>query len=998
MAVEKRMVLRQIFDGKLLASLAFFGRDQPVVSRGPGLVGGGATLLLTLFVLCFSAGQSEAAPLFVNEYNGVRDDRYLNGGDDLEDDDGEQASDVFLGRIVGNGGDWFELVVTAEVLDVRGWQILIDDDGGSTLATLTFSQDPLLATLEAGTIVTIAEDLLEDASYDPDAGDWGIQLTAGSAGSGTYISATPFEVSHDDTTFEIRNDSGLLVFGPNGEGVNAPSGVSSREVGALEADPSAGVTATSPDYDDGTSSTFGAANAVGGGETQDFSALRIGLPVGDLDFDGWADCADNCPEAANIDQVDTDQDGFGDACDADQGSPAGPGLPAEGCAVEDPFDPEVLMQVEVFMSQADWNALRLEPRPLNELFPATCPKAPAESPFEFFPADATINGVTITNIGVRKKGFLGSVNSQRPSLKLKFSEFEDDQRLFGLKRLTLNNGNQDPSRIKTCLSYKVFTDAGIPAPRCNFARVQVTHENGTVDLGIYAHVESLKSAFLRRAFGSADGNLYEAAALADLETDSVGFYEIKNNEDTNDTADIWRLADTVTNASSADLLTDLGELLDLDEFLTFWTTEALVGHWDGYAGDRNNNYMYVDPATGLFRFIPWGTDDTFGRGNPFGGNEAVAPLVWWEGRLVWRLYGKPGVAAAYQTRMQSLFDTIWDEAELLAEIDRMEALITPFAGDISDHTAEIRDFVTTREARFLAEFSGGPPSRGNPGDPRPCFGGTDFGSQVECPVCDFEREDEKCQEAIAKAGLGLVKKRMIDMRRCRELLGKGVGLTLADGVTVLTDPEDCGEELRVSQSTTKLAIKSRKKIAAKCTNPIVAKLATCANSVNALITVDGRAGCLLDDHLDRADAMVAYEFGANPPSDRAARKCQSGLARAGLTYATKTMKAVQKCRDSSNAGKDLFLDKEGSRPLVSSAECSREYRAAAEIARGGIKARAKLERSGCDAATLTSLDTCATTLDGMVGADGTTGCFIEGHDAERFQALRKQYCDEKICP
>lgn len=97
MAVDKRMVLRQIFDGKLVASLAFFGRDQPAVGRGPGLVDGGATLLLTLFVLCFSAGQSAAGPLFVNEYNGVRDDRYLNGGDDLEDDDGEQASDVFFG-------------------------------------------------------------------------------------------------------------------------------------------------------------------------------------------------------------------------------------------------------------------------------------------------------------------------------------------------------------------------------------------------------------------------------------------------------------------------------------------------------------------------------------------------------------------------------------------------------------------------------------------------------------------------------------------------------------------------------------------------------------------------------------------------------------------------------------------------------------------------------------------------------------------------------------
>ena len=69
-----------------------------------------------------------------------------------------------------------------------------------------------------------------------------------------------------------------------------------------------------------------------------------------------------------------------------------------------------------------------------------------------------------------------------------------------------------------------------------------------------------------------------------------------------------------------------------------------------------------------------------------------------------------------------------------------------------------------------------------------------------------------------------------------------------------------------------------------------------------------------------------------------------------------------------------------------------------EIVRGGLKARAKIERSGCDATTLAALDTCATTLDELVGADGATGCFIEKHDAERFQAVREQYCDERICP
>ena len=35
----------------------------------------------------------------------------------------------------------------------------------------------------------------------------------------------------------------------------------------------------------------------------------------DRDGDNWEDCADNCPDAANPGQVDSDADGFGDACD-----------------------------------------------------------------------------------------------------------------------------------------------------------------------------------------------------------------------------------------------------------------------------------------------------------------------------------------------------------------------------------------------------------------------------------------------------------------------------------------------------------------------------------------------------------------------------------------------------------------------------------------------------------------------------------------------------------
>ena len=610
--------------------------------------------------------------------------------------------------IVGNGGDWFELVVTAQTLDIRGWQIAIDDNHGTTVATLTFSQNALLSSLKAGTIITIAEDQAEDASYDPLGGDWWLALRAGTAGSGTYVSATAFDVSNDDTVFEIRDAAGAPVFGPVGEGAGAPTGINNREMAKLEGDPSALVTAASPDYHDGTSSTFGSPNLFNGGaNVQDFTALRNGFPVGDLDFDGVADCADNCPEAANTDQANADSDAFGDVCDPDQGGAPGPGLPPEGCVVVDPFDPDLLMDVEIFMTHADWDALRLEPRELQDLFPAVCPKAPAISPFDFFPANITVNGVAVQQVGIRKKGFLGSIDSTRPSFRIKVDEFDNNQRVFGLEDITLNNGNQDPSRIKTCLSYKVFKDAGVKGPRCNFAHVRLTHEDGTVDLGVYAHVESIKSAFLQRAFGSARGNLYEAPAFSDLRPGLVEFYEIKNNEESNDTADIWQFAHDLWTTPRPELLAVVAQHLDLDDFLTYWTAEALVGHWDGYASDRNNHYLYVSPADGLFHFIPWGTDDTFGRGNPFQGEGNVAPLLWTSGYLARELYARAGIPQSYQQRMQLLFDTAWNETALLAEIDRMQALIAPFTGDVTVYIDPIRDFVSTRRAKFADDSRAG---------------------------------------------------------------------------------------------------------------------------------------------------------------------------------------------------------------------------------------------------------------------------------------------------
>ena len=48
-----------------------------------------------------------------------------------------------MGRVLGNGGDWFELVLGADHTDARGWQLRISDDTGGQsedIRTLTFTE------------------------------------------------------------------------------------------------------------------------------------------------------------------------------------------------------------------------------------------------------------------------------------------------------------------------------------------------------------------------------------------------------------------------------------------------------------------------------------------------------------------------------------------------------------------------------------------------------------------------------------------------------------------------------------------------------------------------------------------------------------------------------------------------------------------------------------------------------------------------------------------
>jgi hypothetical protein len=221
------------------------------------------------------AGCEGCAPLILNEYNAVADGVYLNGGTAMADQDGGLASDVLFGRVPGNGGDWLELVVIADDLDVRGWSLDWEELDTGMSGSILLSQHALWADLASGTILTLTEltsaqgGLDTDLSYDPGAGDRSINVnTFDTAYVAMTVGTEPkhvsgqFAVSDQNWRLTIRDGSGALVFGPAGEGslyyYHLP--VENTNIVRLEEDPAPQVRPLSA-YDDGSSvSTFAVPN------------------------------------------------------------------------------------------------------------------------------------------------------------------------------------------------------------------------------------------------------------------------------------------------------------------------------------------------------------------------------------------------------------------------------------------------------------------------------------------------------------------------------------------------------------------------------------------------------------------------------------------------------------------------------------------------------------------------------------------------------------------
>ncbi len=365
------------------------------------------------------------------------------------------------------------------------------------------------------------------------------------------------------------------------------------------------------------------------------------------------------------------------------------------------FAHDRITEIKIELAKKDWDTIRAQSRNFAEALT----KTPAGSPFTYVKGDITIDGELIKNVGIRKKGFLGSLDSSRPSLKIHFSKYVKKQNpIKGLDRLTLNNNKQDPSRAGQFLTYNIFNESGTVAPRCGFAKVTV---NGKY-LGIYSNVESIRTKFLDHGFGDGSGDYFEGT-ITDFYPEWVQKFENKNKDAS--FSQIKKIAELL--AEDEVDLDELDKLLDIKAFVKFWAMESLVGFWDGYCSNQNNFFIYQNPSNSKFYFIPWGLDSSLAKSSPIPPYFIRPRAVHAKAILPNKLYRIPKIQKLYDDTLMSFLDLHWNEEKLNSELDRVEKLLAehvmPTNTKFKSTFRKFRSFVKTRRKDLMSEYKDGSP-------------------------------------------------------------------------------------------------------------------------------------------------------------------------------------------------------------------------------------------------------------------------------------------------
>ncbi len=305
--------------------------------------------------------------------------------------------------------------------------------------------------------------------------------------------------------------------------------------------------------------------------------------------------------------------------------------------------------------------------------------------YVYVKAQLELDGEKVADVGLRFKGNSSYENYNRVlrrPMKVDFDHFIPKQNFRGIETFNLANNAFDTSFLRETLAYDVYRRAGVPAPRTALANVYLTvdglHDKELV--GLYTIIEEVDDkAFLKKHFGTAKGVLMKPEGVRGLPYMGENFeayaerYRPKTNDpDPMTTRRFIEFIKLLNYADDAEFRAKLGDYMDVDGFLRYLAATVLIATLDSPLANNHNYYLYVSPADGKLRVLPWDMNLSFGSWGMNGNSEnqinlSVANAWPAENKLFRRIMEIDGHDAKYRAYLRD-FVTRFFNADGMADV------------------------------------------------------------------------------------------------------------------------------------------------------------------------------------------------------------------------------------------------------------------------------------------------------------------------------------------
>ena len=291
------------------------------------------------------------------------------------------------------------------------------------------------------------------------------------------------------------------------------------------------------------------------------------------------------------------------------------------------FDPEILHSIVIDFESDSWR------EDLKE-------SGGFRGNSEDLHADITIDGIQLSNIGVRVKGVSTAIDymfgnrDHKPPLNLTFDAFEAGQDHQGFDIINLNNNLFDPTMLREALALDLLRNY-MPAQRSAFAKVIFEDEFQ----GVYLMTEQIERTFIGDNYESRDGFLFKGepgmrgerdpedtahsrATLNWAAESLIGYqrrYALKTSSAGDEAYEALREAIRALDAppesgglDEASFADGIHAHFDVDSALWHLASNVVLAHLDSYY-NGHNFFVFRSDLSQRFELLNWDLNLTFGR-------------------------------------------------------------------------------------------------------------------------------------------------------------------------------------------------------------------------------------------------------------------------------------------------------------------------------------------------------------------------------------------------